>query len=170
MSLEQIAEIVGGAGDAILTVDINGTVIYVNKKVEEVYGDRDVVGRRFIDVDIFGTDSLHEKEVWFHDLSVLLQQENPPLAEVELLRGDGTPIYTEVSSRPLRKDGQGMGHGGGDKGHLGSQEGRGETPGVVCGGKEGPAGDRGGDEEEARVHAGGGARVEDAVDAHTGLD
>jgi PAS domain-containing protein len=94
LSLEQIAEIVGSAGDAILTVDIKGTVIYVNKRVEEVYGDRDVVGRRFIDVDIFGTDSLHEKEVWFHDLSVLLQQENPALAEVELLRGDGTPIYT----------------------------------------------------------------------------
>jgi PAS domain S-box-containing protein len=106
LSLEQIAEIVGGAGDAILTVDINGTVIYVNKKVEEVYGNRDVVGRRFVDVDIFGTDSLHEKEVWFHDLSVLLQQESPPLAEVELLRGDGTPIYTEVSSSSLRRDGK----------------------------------------------------------------
>jgi two-component system KDP operon response regulator KdpE len=106
LTLEQIAEIAAGAGDAILVVDVNGTVIYVNKKVEEVYGDRDVVGRRFIDVDIFGTDSLREKEVWFHDLYVLMQQENPPLAEVELLRGDGTPIYTEVSSRSLKRDGK----------------------------------------------------------------
>jgi two-component system, OmpR family, response regulator VicR len=106
LSLEQVAEILGAAGDAILVVDVNGTVIYVNKKVEEVYGDREVLGKRFIDVDIFGSDSLHEKGVWFHDLYVLMQQENPPLAEVELLRGDGTPIYTEVSSKPLRKDGQ----------------------------------------------------------------
>lgn len=106
LSLEQVAEILGSAGDAILVVDLNGTVIYVNRKVEEVYGDRDVLGKRFIDVDIFGTNSLQEKEVWFHDLSVLMQQENPPLAEVELLKGDGTPIYTEVSSQPLRKDGQ----------------------------------------------------------------
>ncbi len=47
--------------------------------------------------------------MWFHDLAVLMQQENPPLAEVELLRGDGTPIYTEVSSRPLRRDGEAWG-------------------------------------------------------------
>lgn len=106
LTLEHMAEIVGSAGDAIMAIDPNGIVIYVNKKVEEVYGDRDALGKRFIDVDIFGTDSLHEKEVWFHDLSVLLQQENPPLAEVELLRGDGTPVYTEVTSKPLRKNGQ----------------------------------------------------------------
>ena len=106
LSLQQVAEILGSAGDAILVVDLSGTVIYVNKKVEEVYGDRDVLGKRFIDVDIFGTDSLQEKEVWFHDLSALMQQENPPLAEVELLKGDGTPIYTEVSSRPLKRNGR----------------------------------------------------------------
>jgi two-component system response regulator VicR len=106
LSLEQVSEILGSAGDAILVVDLSGTVIYVNRKVEEVYGDRDVLGKRFIDVDIFGTDSLQEKEVWFHDLSALMQQENPPLAEVELLKGDGTPIYTEVSSRPLKRNGR----------------------------------------------------------------
>src|SRR5512137_1514209 len=106
LSLEQVSEILGSAGDAILVVDLSGTVIYVNKKVEEVYGDRDVLGKRFVDVDIFGAASLQEKEVWFHDLSALVQQENPPLAEVELLKGDGKPIYTEVSSRPLKKDGQ----------------------------------------------------------------
>ncbi len=106
LSLEQVADILAGAGDAILVVDLGGTVIYVNNKVEEVYGDRDVLGKRFIDVDIFGTESLQEKEVWFHDLSALMQQENPPLAEVELLKGDGTPIYTEVSSHPLRKHGK----------------------------------------------------------------
>src|SRR5512137_2555236 len=72
LSLEQVAEILGSAGDAILVVDLSGTVIYVNRKVEEVYGDRDVLGKRFIDVDIFGTDSLQEKEVWFHDLSALM--------------------------------------------------------------------------------------------------
>ena len=106
LSTDQISAILRGAGDAILVVDQTGTVVYVNKKVEEVYGDRDVLGKRFIDVDIFGNDSLQEKEVWFHDLSALMQQENPPLAEVELLRGDGTPIHTEVTSEPLRKDGQ----------------------------------------------------------------
>lgn len=106
LSLEQVAQILESAGDAILVVDLSGVVIYVNKKVEEVYGDRDVLGKRFIDVDIFGTESLQEKEVWFHDLSALMQQEDPPLAEVELLRGDGTPIYTEVSSQPLRKNGR----------------------------------------------------------------
>ncbi|MDM7999049.1 MAG: response regulator [Dehalococcoidia bacterium] len=106
LSLEQVADILANAGDAILVVDLNGTVIYVNKKVAEVYGDRDVLGKRFVDVDIFGSDSLYEKEVWFHDLKALMQQDNPPLAEVELLKGDGTPIYTEVSSHPLRKDGQ----------------------------------------------------------------
>ena len=106
LSTDQISAILRGAGDAILVVDQTGTVVYVNKKVEEVYGDRDVLGKRFIDVDIFGNDSLQEKGVWFHDLSALMQQENPPLAEVELLRGDGTPIHTEVTSEPLRKDGQ----------------------------------------------------------------
>ena len=106
LSADQISAILRGAGDAILVVDQTGTVVYVNKKVEEVYGDRDVLGKRFIDVDIFGSDSLQEKEVWFHDLSALMQQENPPLAEVELLRGDGTPIYTEVTSKPLKKDGR----------------------------------------------------------------
>ena len=106
LSTDQISAILRAAGDAILVVDQTGTVVYVNKKVEEVYGDRDVLGKRFIDVDIFGNDSLQEKEVWFHDLSALMQQESPPLAEVELLRGDGTPIHTEVTSEPLRKDGQ----------------------------------------------------------------
>src|SRR5512137_137802 len=95
LSLEQVAEILAGAGDAILVVDLSGTVIYVNKKVEEVYGNRDVLGKRFIDVDIFGTDSLQEKEVWFHDLSALMQQENPPLAEVLFNDTATTEIYTE---------------------------------------------------------------------------
>jgi PAS domain S-box-containing protein len=106
LTLEQMAEIVGSAGDAIMAIDPKGIVIYVNKKVEEVYGDRDALGKRFVDVDIFGSESLQEKQIWFQDLSVLLQQENPPLAEVELLRGDGTPVYTEVTSKPLRKNGR----------------------------------------------------------------
>lgn len=106
LSFEQIAEMLGNAGDAILTVDINGYVIYVNKKIEEVYGGRTIVGKRFVDVDIFGSDSLREKEVWFRDLSALMQQEDMPLAEVELLRGDGTPVYTEVTARNLKRDGQ----------------------------------------------------------------
>ncbi len=106
LSLEQVSSIIRNAGDAILVVDPSGTVIYVNKKVEEVYGNREILGKRFIDVDIFGTESLHEGEVWFHDLKLLMQQEQPPLAEVELLRGDGSAVYTEVSSKPLKKDGQ----------------------------------------------------------------
>ncbi len=106
LSLEQLAEVLDGAGDAILVVDLSGTVIYMNSKVGEIYGGREILGRRFVDVDIFGSQSLQEKEVWFHDLAALMQQERPPLAEVELLRGDGTPVYTEVSAGALRGDGQ----------------------------------------------------------------
>ncbi len=106
LSLEQVAEILDGAGDAILVVDLSGAVIYVNRKVVEIYGGRDILGQRFVDVDIFGSESLQEKEIWFHDLAALMKQDKPPLAEVELLRGDGTPVYTEVSSSSLRRDGE----------------------------------------------------------------
>lgn len=106
LSLEQVAEILDGAGDAILVVDLSGTVIYMNNKVGEIYGGREILGRRFVDVDIFGSESLQEKEVWSHDLVALMQQDKPPLAEVELLRGDGTPVYTEVSACALRRHGE----------------------------------------------------------------
>ncbi len=106
LSLEQVAEILDGAGDAILVVDLSGTVIYMNNKVAEIYGGREILGRRFVDVDIFGSESLQEKEIWFYDLAALMQQDRPPLAEVELLRGDGTPVYTEVSASSLHRGGE----------------------------------------------------------------
>lgn len=106
LSLEQVAEILDGAGDAILVVDLSGTVIYMNSKVGEIYGGREILGRRFVDVDIFGSESLQEKEIWHHDLAALMRQDRPPLAEVELLRGDGTPVYTEVSASSLHRGGE----------------------------------------------------------------
>ncbi len=106
LSMDQVAEILDCAGDAILAVDLSGTVIYMNRKVAEIYGGREILGKRFVDVDIFGSESLPEKEVWFHDLAALMQQDSPPMAEVELLRGDGTPVYTEVTASSLRRDGE----------------------------------------------------------------
>lgn len=108
LAFERVSSIVDNADDEICALDPEGKAIYVNKKMEEMFGysREEVLGKRFMDLEAFACYAQREREEFLSGLVPLMKQEHPPLAEVKLLRMDGTPIFVEVSCRPLKKDGQ----------------------------------------------------------------
>jgi PAS domain S-box-containing protein len=108
LALQQVEMILDHADDEIVAVDLSGIVIHVNRKMEEMFGYSrdDVVGTNFIDAGVFSHYTQREKDDLARDFLSMTKLEHPPPTETELVRKDGSPIFVEVGSKLLKRDGQ----------------------------------------------------------------
>lgn len=93
------------AGDGIIYVDKTGTVVDANSEMERIFGysRQELVGKHFTDLPIVRFEDLPRASEIFETLNA----GGPPmrLLEFELIDKDGNQVWTETSTRSVKRNG-----------------------------------------------------------------
>jgi PAS domain S-box-containing protein len=107
-SEKKFKTIVENANDEIIYVGMDGTIIEINDKCEELFGlkRKEVIGKNFAEFGYFGPEDM-EKAV--EDFNNILKGGSPSMAEYRASRKDGRPVFIEVNPKLIKKDGEILG-------------------------------------------------------------
>ncbi len=107
-SEEKFKTIVENANDEIIYINMDGTVIEINDKCEDLFGLKrdDVIGRNFAD---FGYFSPEEMEKSVEKFIRMAEGESPEMTELKARKTDGSSVFVEVNPRLIEKGGQKLG-------------------------------------------------------------
>ena len=103
-SEEKFKMIFENANDEIIYVDMNGTIIDVNSKMEDIFGYKreEVIGKNFSGFDYFTAETM-QKAVELFEAAV--SGGPAPMMEFEICRKDKKAVTIEVNSKVLTKQG-----------------------------------------------------------------
>jgi PAS domain S-box-containing protein len=107
-SEEKFKTIVENANDEIIYVGMDGTIIEINDKCEELFGlkRKEVIGKNFAEFGYFDPEDM-EKAI--EDFNDILNGGSPRMAEYRASRKDGHPVFIEVNPKLIEKDGEILG-------------------------------------------------------------
>ncbi len=107
-SEEKLNMIVDNANDVISFIDIEGKVIDVNKRVEDMFGFKreEVIGKYISEVEFFSLENLEEAMTLLDDFVA-----ERPLKKLEYegWRKDKTKVFIEINPKLIKKDGEVIG-------------------------------------------------------------
>ncbi|NQT73959.1 MAG: PAS domain S-box protein [Chloroflexi bacterium] len=89
------------ANDEIVYLDESGTIIEVNRKVEDIFGWKpgDVIGKNFTELPFLELESIEDVSGMFRRG---FDTPNQDLTTLKVKRKDGTPVFIEVSNQILQ--------------------------------------------------------------------
>ncbi len=104
-SEEKFRTIFEHANDEIVLLDSSGTIIDVNRKVEDIfeYKREDLLGKKFFELNLPGLENLAGMADLFTD--AVSKNEPIPFFLVELKDRNGNDIYAEVSTKLIERNG-----------------------------------------------------------------
>jgi len=104
-SEEKFRTIFEHANDGIVLLDSCGTIIDVNRKVEDIfkYNREDLIGKRFFELNFPDMENMTELADLFTD--IVNKNEPIPLILVEVKDKSGNDIYAEVSTKLIKRNG-----------------------------------------------------------------
>ncbi len=107
-SEEKFKTIFNKANDEIIYVDINGVVIDVNKKMEDIFGyaRNEIIGKNITDFEIFTPEAWEKNMELFNDV---INGKPTRLIEYEVRRKDGLKLFVEANATVIKKDGKPVG-------------------------------------------------------------
>ncbi len=107
-SEKKFKTIVENANDEIIYVGMDGTIIEINDKCEELFGlkRKEVIGKNFAEFGYFGPDDM-EKAV--EDFNNICKGNSPRMAEYKASRKDGRPVFIEANPKLIEKNGEILG-------------------------------------------------------------
>jgi PAS domain S-box-containing protein len=107
-SEEKFKTIVENANDEIIYVGMDGTIIEINDKCEELFGlkRKEVIGKNFAEFGYFSPEDMGKA---IEDFNNLLKGGSPRMAEYRASRKDGHPVFIEVNPKVIEKDGEILG-------------------------------------------------------------
>ena len=109
LQAEKFKSILDGAGDDIALTDADGTIIYENDRVEDLFGytREESLGKNIYDFPIFRDCTFEETRRIFDELA---KGQNRQLHEIEFIRKDGSTVFVEVNQKPYIKQDKVEGH------------------------------------------------------------
>ncbi len=104
-SEEKFRTIFESANDEILYLGVDGTIVEINDKGEDLFGFKreEVIGKNFADLGVLRPEDLKES---IQVLKETIHGGQPKVMEFEAFRKDGTTIYIEGNARLIYKNGE----------------------------------------------------------------
>ncbi len=104
-SEEKAKTIFENANDLIVYVDVDGTCLDINDRVEDILGYKpeEVIGRNFTEFELFEQEVM-EKNVRLFEKIILGKP--APMLEFDAFRKDKSRIFIEVNARLVKKSGK----------------------------------------------------------------
>ncbi|MFO8010197.1 MAG: PAS domain S-box protein [Dehalococcoidia bacterium] len=104
-SEQKFRRIFESAKDEIAYIDVHGTVIDVNPRVEDIFGYKveEVRGKNFAEFGFLDEPAMKEMK---REFSRGIESGEGELAEFEARRNDGQPVFVEASTKMLERDGE----------------------------------------------------------------
>jgi PAS domain S-box-containing protein len=102
-SEEKLRTIFENANDEIVLLEGNGTIVDVNRKIEDIFGYRpdEVIGKNFAEISFFAPEDMPN----VMELFKRAVAGNPSeLRELQARRKDGTVVFIEANTRVIRRD------------------------------------------------------------------
>jgi len=102
-SEDRFKEIFENANDEIIHLDINGVILDVNRKIEDIFGytSDEVVGKNFSELGFFLPGHLPEMIEKFND--AMSSKSESGLAEFEGIHKNGSTVFVEANVSPIKK-------------------------------------------------------------------
>jgi PAS domain S-box-containing protein len=93
------------ANDEIVYTDMNGTIVDVNNKIEDIYGYKpeEVIGKNYVEIGFLSAEDLQTAGQVITDI---MSGKPGRILEFETFRKDGTKVFIEVNSKLITKDGE----------------------------------------------------------------
>jgi two-component system, OmpR family, aerobic respiration control sensor histidine kinase ArcB len=109
LQAEKFKSILDGAGDDIALTDADGTIIYENDRVEDLFGytREESLGKNIYNFPILRDSSFEDTRRIFNEL---VKGQNRQFYEIEFIRKDGSTVFVEVNQKPFIKQGKIEGH------------------------------------------------------------
>lgn len=106
-SEEKFRTIFDFANDLIIYMSLDGTVIDVNDKIEDIFGirRRDVLGMNIYTSGLLTQINIEDAETYLRLRDDAIAGNPSPMREFRLRKPDGTYTYFEVNYRVIRKNG-----------------------------------------------------------------
>jgi len=101
-SEERYRTLIDDAPIGILNVDLEGTITFINKKIEEVsgYSRKEVVGKSGFELGMFDDETL---KILAERMRAILEGETPRLLETRFKSKDGRWIWVEMQGRAIKE-------------------------------------------------------------------
>ena len=102
---EKLKTVFENANDEIVYTDANGTIIDVNKKIEDIFGYKpgEVIGKNYAEIGFLSAEDLQTAGEVITDI---MSGKPGRILEFESFRKDGTKVSIEVNSKLIIKDGE----------------------------------------------------------------
>jgi len=102
---DKLRTVFENANDEIVYTDINGTIVDVNKKIEDIYGYKpeEVIGKNYAEIGFLSEEDLQTAGEVITDI---ISGKPGRILEFETFRKDGTKVFIEVNSKLITKDGE----------------------------------------------------------------
>jgi len=103
VSEEKWRNLFNQAADLIITIDLQGNIVDLNKRFEEESGwnRKEMIGKNVLTCGLITDESV--RKVSFH-LSKIIQGQESPIFEIEGVRKDGEIVPYELSANPIIHD------------------------------------------------------------------
>lgn len=107
-SEEKLRTIFESANDQIVYIGIDGTIIDVNDKVEEVWGYKraEIIGKNYAELNFMSPKEMEKTETLFDNLYKGNPVQN---LELEAMKNDGNTLFIEINARPVKKENETIG-------------------------------------------------------------
>ncbi len=104
-SMEKFRTIFDNANDVVVYTGVDGTILDLNNKVEDVFGYRkeEVVGKNFAEFGFLPPEDLEKMIKLFSNVT---RSKVPKMQEINALRKDGSRVVIEVNNRMVVNDGE----------------------------------------------------------------
>lgn len=101
-SKEKFKTIFENVHDAIVYVDVDGTILDVNSKVRSIFGylPKEMIRRKFYEIDYFSPMEAERSRAVFKSV---ISGHRLPMQEFEIIRKDHTNVFVEVSAGLIRE-------------------------------------------------------------------
>ena len=108
-SEEKFKTIVENANDEIIYVGMDGTIIEINDKCEELFGFKreEVIGRKLYEFGYFSPEEMQKQFEGFR--KVYSGKIKPEMKEVKSRHRDGSIVHIEVNPKVIEKNGETLG-------------------------------------------------------------
>jgi len=102
---DKLKTVFNSANDEIVFTDLNGTLVDVNYKIEDIYGYKpeEVIGKNYAEVGFLSPEDEQEAAEVVGDI---LEGKPGRIMELETYRKDGSKVFVEANSKLIIKDGE----------------------------------------------------------------